>query len=1138
MKTHFLFSAILLYTAGLAAQETWNVDANGTWGNSANWTPATVPNGVGVSATFGNKITATRTVTLDLNVTVGALAFDNFHTYNIVPLVAQALTISNTAGSGTITLTNVNGNGTHFINTPITLSSNMAISSTIPTGLGALFLGGVVSGPGSVTILGSGTSANVVMGASNTYMGGTTITSALLGFNIANALPSSGTVTLGSNGVIDCNGFAQSIGNLAGVSSGSVDFTGTTLTVNTTATSSYAGILTGSLASTLTIQGNGVLSLTGATGYSDNIVISSGTLQIGFANALDFNVNVAVNSPGVFDLNGFSQAISNLTGNGKVTLDTASTVLTVFPASNPDTFSGSISGPGSLVKTGGFTLALTGVSNFTGGTTVIAGPLQLGVNNALSPIGPVALNGGTLDISPASAQTIGTLSGTGNINMGGAALSVNGLANAAYGGVMSNTPGSFIYLGPATLMLNGVNLYTGGTTINGGIVQLGTGLLPPGGDLAINSPGIFDLNGHNQTIGALSGNGNMTLGAGTVTMNTAKTSTYSGAISGGGAVIFQGPGMLTMLGPNSYLGGTTVSGGTLEGNTLSLQGNINNTATLVFNQTSPGTFSGALTGAGALVIAGSSPLTLLGPQTQGTTAVNSGELIIGAGANLTSLVTVAGGATLSGSGTITGNVTNQGTVELDFNNLTITGNYNQAAGSFLSVAVTPTQNGLLSVSGTVAIDTPSTVEVFPQRGSYGPETQYTIITAQGGPVTGTFSDVVVSNPFFIGTLLYNDAPGNVDLVLSFAPFSNVIKKGNAGKIAKCIQPGKLNRESDLFSIVQDLIFLPIPEITAALNEMQPSELTALKLIEENNLMLAQAAISQRLDDIDRTPCNVAMSKAFTWNPWMNVGADFLNQDRQGSSQGIDATTVSGALGVDRRFTNTLIGLAGAYNHSSVDWNNSHGKGMISSYYVGPYLTYFKHRFYLNLSGLAAFNAYRSSRHIKFQEVNRHATSSHRGHGLNLHTDIGVFLYPAANMTLTPFIAGSYLFLHEGSYSEKGARSLNLKIASSHADLVLSELGLKVAKCAVRKRSKWTHDLKLSWIHAFPFHGEHLTAHFPAANCSFTVKGMEPNRDYVDVATGLTAIVLKDRLSIALRYEGKFGDGITDNTGYFQVTGRF
>ena len=63
-------------------------------------------------------------------------------------------------------------------------------------------------------------------------------------------------------------------------------------------------------------------------------------------------------------------------------------------------------------------------------------------------------------------------------------------------------------------------------------------------------------------------------GGGTIDTASSTTLTHSGDIGGTGGLIKSGTGTLMLGGTNSYAGGTTVSGGVLQGRTISLQGAI------------------------------------------------------------------------------------------------------------------------------------------------------------------------------------------------------------------------------------------------------------------------------------------------------------------------------------------------------------------------------------------------------------------------------------------------------------------------------------------------------------------------------------------------------------------------------------
>jgi len=262
-----------------------------------------------------------------------------------------------------------------------------------------------------------------------------------------------------------------------------------------------------------------------------------------------------------------------------------------------------------------------------------------------------------------------------------------GTGTATISGVITG-PNS-LTLGSGTLILGAANTYSGGTIVNGGTLRLGAGgALLSTGALAING-GTFDLNGRTQTVGALSGTGGMLdLRAGTLTTDSASSTTLSSIISGSGAFVKRGTGTLTLLGANTYSGGTTVSGGVLQGNTTSLQGVITNDASVVFNQSSNGTYAGNMSGSGSLGKQGTGTVILTGANTHtGGTTVSGGVLQ---------------GNTTSLRGAITNNasvVFDQATAGTYAGNMSGSGSLTKAGAGVLTVSGTNSYSGGTTVSG-------------------------------------------------------------------------------------------------------------------------------------------------------------------------------------------------------------------------------------------------------------------------------------------------------------------------------------------------------------------------------------------------------------------------------------------------------
>ena len=415
------------------------------------------------------------------------------------------------------------------------------------------------------------------------------------------------------------------------------------------------------------------------------------------------------------DGNSGSRAAASLS-SGEMTLNTAYAV----------TIATQLNGGGSLTKAGAGTLTLTQSNNYTGGTTVNQGMLVLasgawtlsnvgggGVtvgsgatfradNCAANQLNGLTLNGGTVDAEGGGNSDWGNFFLTGNVMATGTSnlnaeialratnvdFSVASAATLNVGGVLHNgayygspgtggTPSTVSKSGDGTLVLSGMNTYTGGTTVTGGTLELagatggnaqihGSLTVSPGATVAITGGDGTGFGFYNNPVSSITVDGGTINASGTTHLGFG---TYAAMSLNNGAALFgrwewNGDSLLSFSSSGDST--NTISGQLVlrldagSSHTFHVDDGAAATDLLVSaNLVQQYGHSGLVkTGSGTMVLAGSNSY-------KGNTVVNDGQLQVTAASGLQFSPT-ANGVTnaVSGSST-TATLSFLGTVSLD-----------------------------------------------------------------------------------------------------------------------------------------------------------------------------------------------------------------------------------------------------------------------------------------------------------------------------------------------------------------------------------------------------------------------------------------------------------------------------------------
>ena len=551
-------------------------------------------------------------------------------------------------------------------NIAIGIGATTVLNVGVNNGSGT-FSGTILAGSGNIELVKTGTGTFMLSGA-NTYTGATTVNGGILQVaNNAALGTAAGGTQINAGGTLDING--SNLGQEAFVLNGGA-------IINNGAGQTQA-------MERLTVTANSLIGGTGRWDVRNNglasagVTINNGVTLTKQGNEQTFFVNIPVVNNGLMVINSGTHNIENnclTSGTGRYIINASGTL--------------------ALIAYG------AGV-NLTNSVTVNNGTLS-SYNNA----------GGNSIIS-------------GNVTITGTAK-VDNSVDFSISGIISGT-GNLTKTNSGTLTLSAINTYTGNTTINAGILELGGVNGNVAGDIINNSslhlaqttPTLAYVSSVISGTGTLVStavsvgiNGNNTY-SGLTTINSGKLSlshnnalgsTASGTVVNNNAILIVYGNTYTFaaepltLNNNATFRGST--GNTDIGNWTGPVAITSNNVSIQSHNDDIITISGVISGAFNVTTSGISTIVFSGANTYtGATNITSGILKLGASGVIPdgSAVTVTGTLDMSGFNETVGSIAGTGTI----NNTTGVGTYTLTIGGNNS---NTTYSGLLqNTSGTIAL---------------------------------------------------------------------------------------------------------------------------------------------------------------------------------------------------------------------------------------------------------------------------------------------------------------------------------------------------------------------------------------------------------------------------------------------------
>ncbi|WP_210180572.1 autotransporter outer membrane beta-barrel domain-containing protein [Rhodoplanes sp. Z2-YC6860] len=778
-------------------------------------------------------------------------------------------------------------------------------------------------------------------------------------------------------------------------------------------------------------------------------------------------------------------------------------------------------------------------------------------------------NGATIDVSANSGASGINLNGGNTITNNGT-IAADGFGAA---GIFVNDHNLITNNGTinATGGATGINAFNGNTIINNGTIRVddfGAGISVCCDNTVVNNGNII---GGDSTAGIEAGDHTNITNNGTIKVGSGGSYGIVGGGSGGNATIVNNGTIIAGDGSNGIAAesgynivntgtisvgaggaGILVDGGTNIVNSGLIRTDVGGVG-VVFNTRGFDTTPNTLTNNGSIIATTAPGLAILG--VDNNTVVNNGYiqgtiLLLGSGNSLTNNGYLIAGDPAAYASTGPSGVSIGGTLT------------NGPAGTF-AIRVDPTSSDSF-VADTVQLNGRLQMVVTP--GLYSATTTYSQVVfvcgCGGGNLTGTFSNVVSSSPFFTATADYSIA-GEVDVTLNRIGFGSVPgMTPNQRAVGNVLEPGySTNLTGNAATFYSNLLAVTSLKALDNLSGEGISGAQNAAFVtgsQFNNAMQTQGLFAPDLGGLsvvipppqyaatrvaaghdafasfDKAPTMTPQPGRFRiWTAAFGANQSLHGEADTGSS-GQSVRSAGGMLGIDWQAAWDLrVGFAAGGSESMFSASSLATSGRMTGGHVGAF-------------AIKTWGAYYAAATVSYAHFDNSTTRTILGVG-STETASGRFdsdqlaarfelgwKQTYGRVNVTPFVAVEPAVLWQRGFTETGANVLGLSVASHTATSLPTFVGVQVdGRLVTPQGLVFAPYSRVSWVHEFE-PDRRVTAGFitlPGTN--FTVDGARAASDSGRLDFG-GKLYLPGGSALFANFAGEW----SDRTETYSATGGF